>query len=354
MSKLKVFVGSSSEAREHDVVIRKTLEEYGIEAISWSEIFHPGDFGLDSLIKISNEINGALIIATSDDATWYRGNEYFTPRDNILFEMGLFIKALGRNKTGFILLKNLSGSSPKIPTDLAGLNLITYDVSKPAKNELKILKWINNLKQQFQTKRYFDDSLHLLKENYHKIPDSWKDDIHDHILAPFRQMSIDALRGEFTLTSGQYYNSIISQLNKSNTDSVIRAINLLPVELWEKDEQQQKYAEQNFIAIKNGALIKRIFVCEDKQNSDIMQIINEQLEKGIKVKLLSPRAFAEFNSLEDCMIISHKNKITSYLTNQYLVFSPKLRGCRLNVNYNTSKELISIFERAWTIAKDPK
>jgi len=353
MKKLKVFVGSSSEAKDTDIVIRKILEEYNIQVIPWSEIFYPGDYGLESLLNISNDIDAALLIATSDDKTWYRGHELITPRDNILFELGFFIKSLGRTRAGIVLVKDKDGTFPKIPTDLYGINLIMYDSLKPAKTELEISNWTKHLQKHIISKNNIDDSFYLLRENYHKVPDAWKDEIHNYILTPFRQMSIDAIRGEFTLDSFQYYNSLIAELNKSDQNTVIRAISLLSLEIWEQDEQQLQYEEQNYTAIERGTIIKRIFICADQQIGDFWDIINQQMKNGIKVKTMSPKTFGSFRQLEDCTIIMNKDKIISYLTNQYSHYSSKLRGCRLNVNYNTCEELITVFEHAWNIAKEP-
>ncbi len=355
MRKLKVFVGSSSEAKEIDLIIRNLLEDCGITVIPWTDIFFPGQFGLESLLDISNDIDGALLIATPDDKTWYRGEESLSPRDNILFEFGLFLKSLGRYKTGIIIVEDSEHKLPRVPTDLSGLNFIKLTTSKQATIQRRISNWVKQLHKNSFAKEKLDDSFYLLQENYHKVPEAWKDEIQNYILSPFKQMSIDALRGEFTLSAGQYYNSMISELTKAKKGSVIRAISLLPANVWENDDQQIRYEEQNFAAIKLGAEIKRIFVCTDENSSKISKVINDQVNNDIQVKILSPKAFAEFYSLEDCMIIAHDdNIIKSYLTNQYLGISLKLSGCRLNVNHSTGKELIAVFERAWDIANAPK
>lgn len=56
--KRRIFVASSSEAKNQDREIRTILEEEGIEPVSWRHTFHPGEFGLESLIRVSNEVIG--------------------------------------------------------------------------------------------------------------------------------------------------------------------------------------------------------------------------------------------------------------------------------------------------------
>jgi hypothetical protein len=82
----RVFVGASSEAEEHERLVRHVLEEIEIEPIPWRHSFLPGEYGLDSLDRITRHADGAILIVSADDKTWYRGLESFSPRDNVLFE----------------------------------------------------------------------------------------------------------------------------------------------------------------------------------------------------------------------------------------------------------------------------
>ncbi|BBC32169.1 hypothetical protein SGFS_034630 [Streptomyces graminofaciens] len=55
---------------------------------------------------------------TSDDMTVTRGVERPAARDNVLFELGLFIGALGRERTYMLYDRT---NPPSLPTDLAGI-----------------------------------------------------------------------------------------------------------------------------------------------------------------------------------------------------------------------------------------
>lgn len=65
----------------------------------------------------------AVLVLTPDDLVNSRELETFGPRDNVIFELGLFMGRLGRSRT-FILHPSAAGL--KIPTDLSGVITAQY------------------------------------------------------------------------------------------------------------------------------------------------------------------------------------------------------------------------------------
>jgi hypothetical protein len=65
----------------------------------------------------------ALLVLTADDLTVSRGTERAVARDNVLFELGLFIGFLGRDRT-FMLYDRTK--APVLPSDLAGITAATF------------------------------------------------------------------------------------------------------------------------------------------------------------------------------------------------------------------------------------
>ena len=57
------------------------------------------------------------------DRTESRGEPQPSPRDNVVFEAGLFTALLGTERTFYIV----DQAGTKIPTDWAGLGYLTYD-----------------------------------------------------------------------------------------------------------------------------------------------------------------------------------------------------------------------------------
>ncbi len=85
----------------------------------------------------------AALILAGDDRVISRDVTSDAPRDNVIFELGLFMGALGRSRTFLI---HPRGVNLKIPTDLIGITPLVYepvleeDISAsvgPACNELR-------------------------------------------------------------------------------------------------------------------------------------------------------------------------------------------------------------------------
>jgi len=78
---------------------------------------------IESLVTSLPDFDFAILVLTSDDITTIRGESQQTPRDNVIFELGLFMGALGRNRT-FLLCNRAHRIA--LPSDLWGLNLAMY------------------------------------------------------------------------------------------------------------------------------------------------------------------------------------------------------------------------------------
>ncbi len=71
-----------------------------------------------------------MLILTPDDLVLMRGEATKVARDNVLFELGLFMGALGRDRT-FIVCEE----SVTLPSDLAGITPAVYELSGDANLE---------------------------------------------------------------------------------------------------------------------------------------------------------------------------------------------------------------------------
>jgi hypothetical protein len=118
-----LFIASASEAREIAYVVQAELED-DVDATIWSQgQFEPGHFNLEALLAAAGDYDFALVIFTGEDLTTSRGVTSPAPRDNLLFEFGLFMGVLGRQRT--FLLYNRD-DPPKLPSDLLGLGALTF------------------------------------------------------------------------------------------------------------------------------------------------------------------------------------------------------------------------------------
>jgi CRP/FNR family cyclic AMP-dependent transcriptional regulator len=119
-----VFIGSSSEGLEIAQSIYQYLRRYPVVPELWSKgVFQASKTAIEDLVKISTESDFAIIVLTPDDLTRSRGVLKSSPRDNALFELGLFMGALGRERTYFVCPR---GIDIKIPTDLLGITRLDY------------------------------------------------------------------------------------------------------------------------------------------------------------------------------------------------------------------------------------
>ena len=120
----KLFIMSSSEAKKVAEALRAGLEHDVFSKVWDDGVFFAGGYPLEALETQVNESDFAVAIAEPDDITESRGVRSPTVRDNVLFELGLFMGKLTRYRTILIhpKIKDL-----KLPSDLQGLTLIPYE-----------------------------------------------------------------------------------------------------------------------------------------------------------------------------------------------------------------------------------
>jgi len=123
MNKPRIFLGSSGKQAELLEAMTRGLEDI-VDVEPWTTTFNPGRGTLDRLVELSHEVDFAAFVFALDDWTTTDASEagQASPRDNVVFEAGLFGGALGIRRT-FIL----HASDSKLPTDLLGLTAVRYD-----------------------------------------------------------------------------------------------------------------------------------------------------------------------------------------------------------------------------------
>jgi len=123
MTKPRIFLGSSGKQAELLEAIAQGLEDVA-EVEPWMTTFNPGRGTLDRLVELSHEVDFAAFAFAQDDWTTTDASQSgeASPRDNVVFEAGLFGGALGIRRT-FIL----HADGAKLPTDLLGLTSVRYD-----------------------------------------------------------------------------------------------------------------------------------------------------------------------------------------------------------------------------------
>jgi hypothetical protein len=119
-----LFIGSSSESLDIAYAAQRNLEDVA-EVVVWTQgIFELTKSYLESLLNALEDSEFGLFIFGADDLIKIRGSEMRTARDNVVFELGLFIGRLGRERT-FILMPKSSGDF-HLPSDLLGVSTATF------------------------------------------------------------------------------------------------------------------------------------------------------------------------------------------------------------------------------------
>ena len=145
-----LFLGCSKEALDFAREIQSGLDYDPIVVEIWTDgIFNPSKTPIEDLTALIGRIDFGAVLLTPDDKINSRDAESFGPRDNVIFELGLIMGAIGRDRT-FMLVPR--GVDLKLPSDLLGVKPIDYPVGDsatmksrlgPACNELR--KIINRL-----------------------------------------------------------------------------------------------------------------------------------------------------------------------------------------------------------------
>ena len=138
MDKPRIFLGSSLKQEKLLKALTRSLEDIA-HVNPWMTSFNPGTTTLERLVELAHEVDFAAFVFAQDDWTStstvtspHPESGQASPRDNVVFEAGLFGGTLGMNRT-FIL----HASGAKLPTDLLGLTSIRYGATTPA--EIKVI-----------------------------------------------------------------------------------------------------------------------------------------------------------------------------------------------------------------------
>jgi hypothetical protein len=122
--KPRIFLGSSGKQAKLVQALTRGLADVA-DVEPWTAVFNPGVSTLDRLVELTAQVDFAAFVFAQDDWTSNpsdaaaRGQA--SPRDNVVFEAGLFGGALGMRRT-FIL----HAKGAKLPTDLLGMTAVRY------------------------------------------------------------------------------------------------------------------------------------------------------------------------------------------------------------------------------------
>lgn len=120
-----LFVACASESLDVAYSLKDGVESSSEVVVEvWTDdVFKPSKATMESLESKLATSDFAVAIFSKDDKVQSRGQEKYAPRDNTVFELGLFAGAIGRERSFFMVEK---GADLKIPSDLAGITSLRF------------------------------------------------------------------------------------------------------------------------------------------------------------------------------------------------------------------------------------
>ena len=120
----RLFIISSSEAKPIAYSVRDGLARDVLCKVWDDGVFFAGGYPLEALEKEVARSDFALAIAEADDISISRRVKAPTVRDNVLFELGLFMGTLTRYRA---ILAHPKIKNLKLPSDFQGLTVLPYE-----------------------------------------------------------------------------------------------------------------------------------------------------------------------------------------------------------------------------------
>lgn len=139
--KPKLFIGSSVEGIEIARAIRRELE-YDFEIQIWNDgVFNLTNSTLDDLLNYNCDFAG--FVFAKDDELKKKKILAPTVRDNVLFEFGLFLGKLGKQRVSFVAPRD---ETFHLPTDINGITHGTFEIYDGGK--INVGTYCDNIRKQ--------------------------------------------------------------------------------------------------------------------------------------------------------------------------------------------------------------
>ena len=119
----RIFVGSSNEGLPIAEAVQLRLEPpYEVEL--WTQgVYGLTQGNLENLLRAVPTFDFAILVLTADDLKVSRGDTTPAARDNVVFELGVFLGALGPDRTFMVYDRT---RPPSLPSDLSGVAAATF------------------------------------------------------------------------------------------------------------------------------------------------------------------------------------------------------------------------------------
>lgn len=121
--KPKVFIMSSVEALDIATEIQSGLQHHALPTVWTNGVFWASSYPLEVLEDAVEASDFGVAVAKFEDIVQSRASSHAAMRDNVVFELGMFIGRLGRHRT-FLVHPNIKDLV--LPSDLKGITSLSY------------------------------------------------------------------------------------------------------------------------------------------------------------------------------------------------------------------------------------
>jgi len=308
-----LFIGSSTEGKRYAEAFQVNLRD-----ICESQIWDQGLFGLsdgtfETLVRSLDTFDFAVFIISGDDLIESRGVKSKAPRDNVIFELGLFIGSLGRPRVYMICEKD---AKPKMPSDLAGITVEFFEMPERATLMAALgpaSTMVKNRIEQIGLRKVVDSSQDNYKNDLELIISYLKDKQLESISFEKLQKNVnEKFDRDYTYKLIESNPSKIRRITLKGDRPGIKILNLYSTAsakrklIWRDKFDNLNHWTLNFWGSKNPEKTNRIEGSEMIFEAKLEEVENENGSYGAFIDV-SDGVYNEKNYEVKCKICSLKN-----------------------------------------------
>jgi hypothetical protein len=144
--KPKIFIGSSKAGVAIAEKVKSNLSVIG-DCFIWNEpnVWEPNRSTFENLLRMVSYFDFGVFVATADDLTLTNDNIVIEPRDNVILEMALFCRAMGRDKS-FLLVED----GIKLPSDFHGIYMPRFKKIDDPSIKTACDEYLNKIEEHYR------------------------------------------------------------------------------------------------------------------------------------------------------------------------------------------------------------
>jgi len=210
--KPRVFVGSAAEDLDPAYAVQQNLE-YDAEVTVWPQgILQLSDYTLGSLLNALDDFDFGIFVFMPDDITKMRSKESYTVRDNVLFELGLFVGRLGSKRSFIVMPRGIEDF--RLPSDLLGLTAGTFDSKRTDNNYQAALGPVcNQIRKAIRSLGFLGKQQQERNEPLLAFHETFRD-VNWNALLARAESQIDIVVYYFDSWVNAYYEAIVAYFRK--------------------------------------------------------------------------------------------------------------------------------------------